>query len=249
MFSPSIASNLLFLDVETVSLAQTFDDLDAQGKALWSKKAAKIYPNYTDEELSITYSNRAGIYAEFSKVVCISVGYLFEGDDEKWEFRLKSFAGEDEAKILKEFADLLGQHYYDVTLHGLCGHNIREFDIPFLSRRMLVHHIKLPAIMDIRHAKPWEREHLIDTLQDWKFGDYKNYTSLDSLCYTFGIQSPKEAMSGADVHSAYYDEKNLNKIAIYCEEDVKATMRVYLRLQNVDYDTSLIESKSRTEDE
>jgi len=247
MPTPNIATNLLFFDVETVSQFATYEDLDAQGKVLWGKKAAKLYPDASEEELQISYANRAGIYAEFSKVVCISVGYIHQVSDDKWEFRLKSFTSHDEAEVLRDLADLLTQHYYDVTVHGLCGHNIREFDIPFLCRRMLVHRIKLPTIMDIRYAKPWEREHLIDTLQDWKFGDYKNYTSLDSLCYTFGIKSPKDAMSGADVHGAYYDDDDLIKIAVYCEEDVKATMGVYLRLQNIDIDGVEITSISKTE--
>ncbi len=244
-----IASNLLFFDIETVSQFPSFEDLDAQGKMLWSKKSSKLFHHDANDDPQLSYANRAGIYAEFAKVVCISVGYIHRVSDTLYELRLKSFVDHDEVKVLQDFADLLASHYYNIAEHGLCGHNIREFDVPFLSRRMLVHGIKLPSLLDIRYAKPWEREHLIDTLQDWKFGDYKNYTSLDSLCYTFGIKSPKDAMSGADVHAAYYEDEDLTKIGVYCEEDVKATMQVYLRLQNISTeDIELIPiSRTRTD--
>ena len=239
--------HILFFDVESVSLHEKYDDLDAQGQELWKRKSHQLYRQKEDLDYNVAYAEKAGIFAEFAKVVCISVGYLAptnNGDD--WEFRLKTFYHKDEAIVLSEFADMLTRYYNDVSIHSLCGHNIREFDIPFISRRMLVNNIKLPAIIDIRYAKPWEREHLIDTLQDWKFGDYKNYTSLATLCYTFQIPSPKDTMSGADVHKVYYADAALDKIAIYCEDDVIATMRVYLRLQNLIVDDSDIQIVSVT---
>ncbi len=242
--------HILFFDVESVSLYEKFYDLDTQGQELWKHKSHQLYRNQEDLDYGITYSEKAGIFAEFSKVVCISVGYLATTDNgETWEFRLKTFYDKDEAVVLQEFAQMLTQYYNDVSIHSLCGHNIREFDIPFISRRMLVNNIKLPAIIDIRYAKPWEREHLIDTLQDWKFGDYKNYTSLATLCYTFQIPSPKDTMSGADVHKVYYADTALDKIAAYCEDDVIATMRVYLRLQNLNVDDSVIKIVSVTQGE
>lgn len=240
--------HILFFDVESVSMFQSYHQMDEHGQALWDRKSEHLHRNIEDIDHAISYTQKAGIFAEFSKVACISVGYLALADDtdNAYEFRMKTFYDYDESVILNQFTELLIMHYNDVSIHSLCGHNIREFDIPFLSRRMLVNQIMLPAIMDIRYAKPWEREHLIDTMQDWKFGDYKNYTSLDSLCYTFGVESPKNAMSGSDVHEVYYSEDNLAKIAQYCEQDVTATMRVFLRLQNIDIGETEIILKSVT---
>ena len=174
------------------------------------------------------------------------MGYLQKTDKNAYQMRLKSVYGEDEHEILSQLQEILDKHYPDNTLHSICGHNIREFDLPFLCRRMLVNSIDIPFILDIQNSKPWEREHIIDTMQNWKFGDIKNYTSLDLLCYTFGIQSSKSEMSGADVHNVYYQEKDLKKIAKYCEEDVFATMKVYLKQQNVNLSNIEISMKSTT---
>lgn len=239
--------HILFFDVETVSSYATYEDLDERGQALWLKKTSQLYRADPDIQPEVSYKQKAGIFAEFAKAVCISVGYLAETKDAQWEFRLKSFFNTDESILLQEFAAILRSYYNDVSIHSLCGHNIREFDIPFLSRRMLVNQIKFPVIMDIRYAKPWEREHLIDTLQDWKFGDYKNYTSLDSLCHVFNVPSPKNTMSGGDVHATYYEDGDLLKIAKYCEDDVVATMRVFLRLQNIYVSEDEIAIKSVTQ--
>jgi len=223
---------ILFIDIETVAEVEEYIELDESVQKLWRQKSrrhvtSEEYPVF-EEELSALYNEKAGILAEFAKIVCISVGFLAIQEDGKLELRLKNFAQEQEQDLLTSFAELLNEHYYDRHNQFLCGHNIKEFDIPFICRRMMIQSIQLPNLLNIAGYRPWQTHHLLDTMEMWKYGDYKHYTSLDLLCHTLRIPSPKSELSGKDVHQAYYDGR-LKEIAAYCEKDVLATVQVYLK--------------------
>jgi len=186
--------NILFIDIETVPQAQNYAALDDRWKKLWNHKASRLAKNdETPEELY----PRAGIYAEFGKVICISVGLLAESEGSR-EFRVKSFYGDNEKTILTDFCDLLEKNYFSKT-HFLCAHNGKEFDFPYLCRRILANDIRMPDILDLAGKKPWDVKHLV-TLQLWKFGDYKSYTSLDLLAAIFNIASPKDDIDGSMIY-------------------------------------------------
>ncbi len=223
--------NILFFDIETVAEYSKYDALSDKLKQLWEQKS-KFFRGRDELTLEDSYTQKAGIYAEFAKVVCISVGYVSQADTQQWQFRYKSFASENEAELLIAFADLLEEYFYDPRLHGLCGHNIREFDVPFICRRLTINGLEIPRILDTRHAKPWEREHLLDTMQSWKYGDYKHYTSLDLLCHVLNVKSPKSEMSGSEVHRYYYENADHEAIQQYCESDIMAVFEVYARLHH-----------------
>ena len=223
---------ILFLDIETVPQTASIDELSPEMKHLWEDKFAIIkarMPEKYSEEATADYGyqNGAGIYAEFAKSVCISVGVIYFKGNEK-HIRTKSFAGDDEVKLLREFA-LMASKFLVSAQHYVCGHNIKEFDIPFICRRMLVNGITIPNALDVSGKKPWETS-FIDTLELWKFGDFKNYTSLKLLTAIFGIPTPKDDIDGSQVASVYYNEQDVNRISLYCEKDVVATAQVYLRL-------------------
>ncbi len=214
---------ILFLDIETVPMAERFEDLPEHYRKLWIKKANNLGGG---EEMTVEDKfERAGIYAEFGKIVCISVG-MFHPKEGTLHFRLKSFYGEDEKKVLEDFIALLnGMRDKDLYL---CAHNGKEFDFPYLARRMLINGLKLPGILDVAGKKPWEVPYL-DTMELWKFGDYKHYTSLELLAAVFNIPTPKDDIDGSQVAKVYYEEKNPERIAVYCEKDVLTTARVYQR--------------------
>lgn len=217
---------ILFLDIETVPQAYQFEQLDDKSRALFeAKNRFQISPEKSIEQI---FDERGGILAEFGKIVCISVGMLHEGSQGK-SIRLKSFYHDDEETLLKQFKRLLEDHY-NTPYHELCGHNSKEFDIPYICRRMLINGLALPNILQISGKKPWEINH-IDTMELWKFGDYKSYTSLSLLCHVMGIPTPKDDISGADVARVYYEENDLQRIMVYCEKDVVALIQLYLRLQ------------------
>ena len=223
---------ILFLDIETVPQTASIDELSPEMKHLWEDKFAIIkarMPEKYSEEATADYGyqNGAGIYAEFAKIVCISVGVIYFKGSEK-HIRTKSFAGDDEVNLLRDFA-LMASKFLVSAQHYVCGHNIKEFDIPFICRRMLVNGITIPNALDVSGKKPWETS-FIDTLELWKFGDFKNYTSLKLLTAIFGIPTPKDDIDGSQVASVYYNEKDVNRISLYCEKDVVATAQVYLRL-------------------
>lgn len=204
--------DILFIDIETVPAAPDFQSLADEEKKLWERKAELIRrnePELTADELYV----RAGIYAEFGKIVCISCGFI-NGK----EFRIKSFYGDDEKILLKEFADTLNRHYYTERYY-LCAHNGKEFDYPYIARRMLINGLKLPGILNIAGKKPWEIRHL-DTMELWKFGDYKHYTSLELLATVFKIPTPKGDIDGSMVGQVFWEENNLERIVKYCEKDV-----------------------------
>ncbi|OCB75417.1 3'-5' exonuclease [Flavobacterium crassostreae] len=217
-------NNILFLDIETVPQTANFDSLDPEMKTLWEHKTQyQRKDNYTPEE----FYDRAGIWAEFGKIICISVGY-FANKTTSRNFRVTSFTG-DEAIILKDFNNLLNKHF-DQEQHLLCGHNAKEFDFPFLARRMVIHQIPIPEKLQLFGKKPWEIQHL-DTLELWKFGDYKHYTSLTLLCKILQIPSPKTDIDGSQVGQVYYVEKDLDRIVAYCEKDTIAVAQIVLRLR------------------
>ncbi|MEI8201833.1 MAG: 3'-5' exonuclease [Bacteroidota bacterium] len=212
---------ILFLDIETVPQYPTFQDVPEPYKALWTKKALKLIQKEGETDESIY--PRAGIYSEFGKIICISVGYLHDGG-----FRIKSLANDDEKSLLIEFSKLLDHKTFKNNWF-LCAHNGKEFDFPYISRRMLILGIHLPALLNITGKKPWETPFL-DTMEMWKFGDYKNYTSLELMAAIFHIPTPKDDIDGSKVAAVYWNDNNLQRIASYCNKDVITIFRVYLRL-------------------
>ncbi len=208
---------ILFLDIETAPLVYDYHQLDETSKDLWNRK----WQYSKDVDPSVQY-NKSGIYAEFAKVICIGLGYYH--DD---KFRVKTIAGANEIEVLKSFSILLQQHF-NTNEHLLCAHNGKEFDFPFLCRRFLINNLPLPKILQIQGKKPWEVKH-IDTMDLWKFGDVKNFSSLNLLAHVFGIPSPKDDMDGSMVAKTFYEENNLPKIEKYCMKDVITLVRVYNR--------------------
>ena len=216
--------NILFLDIETVPEHANFKELTEEKRVLWEQKTKyQRKEEFTPEE----FYDRAGIWAEFGKIICISVGYFVEKGNTK-DFRVTSFYG-DEVNILTDFKKLLQEHF-NLTKHLLCGHNGKEFDFPYIARRMLINGIKLPYKLDLFGKKPWEIPHL-DTMELWKFGDYKHFTSLKLLANILGIPSPKDDMDGSMVCDVYYKDNDLDRIVSYCELDVVTTAQVFLRLR------------------
>ena len=226
MLKKTPLEKVLFLDIETVPQTYQFPDLDEEGKYLFESKTR--FMQNDEKSFEQLYHERAGIYAEFGKIVCISVGFVRETSTGK-QIRMKSFYHDDEETLLNQFKRLLEEHY-NTPYHILCGHNAKEFDFPFICRRMLINGIELPAILDIAGKKPWEINHL-DTMELWKFGDYKAYTSLALLCHVFKIPTPKNDISGADVARVYFEENDLERIKVYCEKDVVALIQLFLRMR------------------
>ena len=223
MIAKSLFEHILFFDIETAPVVYDYYELDEDGKKLFDSKNARFKTE--DKTEKDVYNEKAGILAEFARVVCISVGFLNDTRTGR-QMRITSFAHEDEETLLKQFSRLLEDHpKYNV----LCGHNSKEFDISFVCRRMLIHGMKLPNVLQIAGKKPWEIQHL-DTMELWKFGDFKAYTSLALLCYVFNIPTPKDDISGADVARVFYEEQDLPRITRYCEKDVVALIQLFLRM-------------------
>jgi 3'-5' exonuclease len=228
--------SILFLDVETVPGVADFDELDEELQELWGLKCRTLLKRGADEieydEMAELYQTRAGIYAEFGKIVCISVGYLTRSADRTDPvMRLKSFTNHIEANLLEDFCEVLNKHFNNPDKFAICGHNIKEFDIPYICRRLLINQLPFPRMLDIAGKKPWETKHLLDTLELWKFGDNKNYTSLRLLAAIFGFPSPKDDMDGSQVASVYWEDRDLDRIAHYCEKDVLATAQLFLKMR------------------
>ena len=217
--------HILFLDIETVPIFENYNQLDENSKLLWEQKTKyQRKETYTPEE----FYDRAGIWAEFGRIVCISVGY-FAPKAEVRSFRVTSFHGEEKA-ILKEFKTLLETHF-NKPQHLLCAHNGKEFDFPFIARRMIIHGIDLPFKLNLFGKKPWEVPHL-DTLELWKFGDYKTFTSLKLMAHVLGIPSPKDDIDGSQVRDVFYLEKDIDRIITYCEKDTITVAQIFLKLRN-----------------
>ncbi len=218
--------NILFLDIETVGQVHDYNNLDERFKELWAKKMR--WHIQKEEKTAEELYDKAAIWAEFGKVVCISAGYMVSKNGER-AFRIKSFYGHNEKHLLDNFAFLLNTHF-NKDKHLLCAHNGKEFDFPYIARRMLVNGIKLPKQLNIAGKKPWEVKH-IDTLELWKFGDYKHYTSLDLLAAIFNIPSPKTQIDGSMVNKIYWEQGDLPKIADYCQKDVITIFKLFLCLK------------------
>ena len=216
--------NILFLDIETVPEFQEYGELSEEKKKLWEEKSRY---QRKDEFTAEAFYHRAGIWSEFGKIICISVGY-FRYRNGSRNFRITSFKGEEEV-LLKSFNRLLEEHFSQ-PYHLLCAHNGKEFDFPYIARRMLIHNIRLPSKLDLFGKKPWEVPHL-DTLELWKFGDFKHFTSLKLLTHVLNIPSPKEDIDGAMVRDVYYNNNELDRIVQYCERDVVAIAQVILKLR------------------
>ena len=217
--------NVLFLDIETVPQYGTFEEVPVEFSKLWEKKTQTIRKE--EESLEVSY-RRAGIYAEFGKIICISCGYFTSEN----KFRIKSFFGHNEKKLLLEFSEVLLK-YFNSPDKFLCAHNGKEFDFPFLCRRMVIHQLALPFILDTAGKKPWEVSHL-DTMELWKFGDYKSYTSLNLLALILGIPTPKDDIDGSMVWKVYWEEKNLERIVTYCQKDVLTVAQIFRKFRRED---------------
>ncbi|MBJ2174266.1 3'-5' exonuclease [Aureibaculum sp. A20] len=219
--------NILFLDIETVPEVATFTELSDLKKELFAKKTEYQRKN----EISVEdFYDRAGIWAEFGKIICISVGYFVDLDGIR-NFRLTSFSG-DEKQLLIDFKQLLNNHF-NKDHHLLCAHNGKEFDFPYIARRMIINSVTLPSKLNLFGKKPWEVAHL-DTLELWKFGDYKHYTSLNLLTNILGIPSPKQDIDGSQVANVFYEENDLDRIVKYCERDTLAVAQLLLRFNNLE---------------
>ncbi|MBX2968768.1 MAG: 3'-5' exonuclease [Cyclobacteriaceae bacterium] len=220
--------DILFLDIETVASTDNFASLDERLKTQWSRKASflKREEGVTDEQL---FHQRAGIYAEFGKVICIAVGKLYDTESGELGLKTKAYYGHDEKVLLTEFKSMLDKLDSNIRF---CAHNGKEFDYPYMSRRMLVNGIALPVPLNLAGKKSWEVNHL-DTMELWKFGDYKHYTSLDLLAAIFNIPSSKNGIDGSQVNSVYYKEKDLERIKDYCVSDVVVLTQLYLRMKGV----------------
>ncbi|MBV1887884.1 MAG: 3'-5' exonuclease [Urechidicola sp.] len=220
--------NILFLDIETVPETESFKELSVEKQELYAKKT---HYQRKEESTPEEFYERAGIWAEFGKIICISVGFFSSFEKER-VFRVKSFYGDDEHQLLLAFKDLLDGHFNKVN-QVLCAHNGKEFDFPYIARRMIINRIDLPSKLNLFGKKPWEIPHL-DTMELWKFGDYKHYTSLKLMTHILGIPSPKDDIDGSQVAEVYYKEKNLERVVSYCEKDTLAVVQLLLRLYNYD---------------
>lgn len=220
-------TNILFLDIETVPQQPEYTSLPEEWKELWNTKSVSLLKYHEGETKESLYP-RAGIYAEFGKIVCISCG-LIQGNGEQRKIALKSFAGDNEQLILHEFSTMLNKWSANEPKF-LCAHNGKEFDFPYLCRRMIINQLSIPHLLNTSGKKPWEVNHL-DTMELWKFGDFKSYTSLNLLAHTLGIPTPKDDIDGSKVWEVYWKEKNIPRIVTYCQKDVVTVAQVFLRLQ------------------
>ena len=212
------------MDIETVPCSPSFEDLNITFQNLWTEKTAwQRKEEYNPAEF---YKLKAGVMAEFAKIICISVGYLFNEKNEN-HFRIKSFYGDDEKQIITDFNELLNSQF-SKKQHQLCAHNGKEFDFPFIARRTLINGLKLPALLDIAGKKPWEVNHL-DTMELWKFGDYKHYTSIKLLAALFNIPTPKDDIDGSQVAGVYWNDKDLERIKKYCQKDTLTVAQLLLK--------------------
>ena len=225
-------NKILFIDIETVPQTGKLEELPEEMQKLWVIKydllRRKMTEKYPDEMTPAQgFESSAGIYAEFGKIICISVGFISESTTSA-SFRIKSIAGKDEKMLLDEFSALV-ERFFTSSEHNFCGHNIKEFDIPYICRRMIINGLQLPKALQINAKKPWE-VNIMDTLDFWKFGDFKNYTSLKLLTAVLGIPTPKDDIDGSQVAEVYYKNDDLPRIITYCQKDVLATAQVWLKM-------------------
>jgi predicted PolB exonuclease-like 3'-5' exonuclease len=225
MFESLSSEDILFIDIETAPQKPEFSELPEHFQKLWDKKSIHFR---NENQLPADVYERAGIYAEFGRIICISSGVIIQKNGERF-YRVKSYYDDDERKLLIAFNEML-EKFTANPGKKLCAHNGQEFDFPYIARRTLINGLRLPKILDVAGAKPWEiKDRLLDTLQMWKFGDYKNYTSLDLLCAVFEIPTPKDDIDGSQVARVYYQEGDLDRIIRYCEKDTLALANLMLR--------------------
>jgi 3'-5' exonuclease len=223
------AENLLLIDIETVPMQKDYSNLSERMQALWDKKAMLLDKDCTDTAKA--FNEKAGIYAEFGKIICISLGYFIKGTN-GYSLKIKCLSGDDEKKILMEFASICDK-FFRLPIMQFCGHNIREFDIPYICRRSFVNQITLPNILsELQNKKPWENP-MLDTLQFWKFGEYKSFISVDLLSSILDIESPKNDIDGSDVARVYWQENDLKRIAEYCNRDIVTVGQILMRLHGM----------------
>lgn len=222
--------HFLLLDIETVPQQPHFHLLDEHWQQLWTEKAAR-YPYVSDKPPETSYTERAAILAEFGKIICISTGYFYFNKHKHLCLHVHTLCGHNEKALLEQFLLLTQQFNRKKKIFEFAGHNIKEFDIPYICRRMTVHGLPLPGYLQLNGQKPWETQ-IFDTLTWWKFGDYKNYISLKLLTAVLGLPSAKEGMDGSMVQEVYYKEQDLSKIAVYCAGDVAAVAGIVLKLNN-----------------
>lgn len=230
-------ANILFIDIETVPVVPDYTELSPIMQELWDVKSKRLQ---TAEQTAADVYKQAGIFAEFGKIVCISVAYIKQKNNIN-TLRVKSFAGDDEKKLLSDFNHLVVKHF-NKPQHYLCAHNGKEFDFPYIARRSLINGLNLPTNIDTRGVKPWDVKHL-DTLDLWRFGDFKHYTSLRLLTEIFGIPTPKDDIDGSMVYDVYWNENNLNRIVDYCQKDVVAVVQLFQKYRGeepVSYDNIIL---------
>jgi len=221
-------TNIMFLDIETVPRYSSYHEMPEDWKQLWDTKSNSLIKYHEGQNNESLYP-RAGIYAEFGKIICISCGVL-QGSGEQKKLVIKSFYGDDEKTVLRQFTDMLDK-WAGGEMKQLCAHNGKEFDFPYLCRRLIINALPVPSILNIAGKKPWEVNHL-DTLELWKFGDFKSFTSLSLLAHTLGIQTPKDDIDGSMVWEVFWKEKNIQRIVTYCQKDVITVAQILLRMNN-----------------
>lgn len=237
-------NDIIFIDIETVALKPEFDHLTEERKSFWKNKCKISYSHLQNQTIQDIYKLKAGIHAEYSKVIVVGLGY-FELIDDRIHIYTKSISNKDEMDLLKEVKSFIVDNFEKGLYKNLSGHNIKEFDIPFLCRRFLTNNIALPHVLNLYGAKPWQTPHLIDTLSLWNFGDYKRPISLNQLCDVLSIDSPKSNIAGSDIHKLYWKDKDLKRIAEYCEKDVRATIEAFIKLKHPNM-TAAIEWESKS---
>lgn len=220
-------NNILFIDIETVSQYPSYQQLPETWKELWNKRAEGLIRNSRDEHTAETVYERAAIFSEFGKIICISCGVI-QGSGDTKTLAIKSFYGDDERKLLGGFCDMLTK-WTPGSQKFLCAHNGKEFDFPYLCRRMVINNECIPELLNISGKRPWEVNHL-DTMDMWRFGEYKNFTSLNLLAHVLDIPTSKDDIDGSMVGLVYWTEKNLPRIVQYCQKDVITLAQIYLRL-------------------
>ena len=224
MNSLPVIQNILFIDIETVPQYPKYEDVPQRMQKLWDKKCEK----FTEDKMPFEFYERAGIYSEFGKIVCICCGYF----DNNQVYNEEEFYGHDEKAILISFKELINTKFF-LNTKVLCAHNGKEFDFPYISRRMLIHGITLPSMLEIAGKKPWEVKHL-DTMELWKFGDYKSYTSLELLASVFNITTPKDDIDGSMVGETYWIKNDLERIVTYCKKDVRTLCEIFMKIAQVE---------------
>ena len=237
MYSITDLKDMLFIDIETCSAAEDLkgfiDIIGPNGEEHWNRKVQHIQKDSindakTNAEL---YPLNAALYPEFGKVLVISIGQITYPDGVTPVSKVKSFYGDNEAEILKDFMGTMIKIFSIKPNVKIIGHNIKGFDIPYLIKRSIINGVSIPDKLHLQKVKPWENC-LLDTYDIWKFGGW-NGASLSLICDLLDIPSPKEAMKAGDVSAAYWAGK-LEEIKEYCEGDVVATMNVMLKLSGME---------------